>query len=248
MKVTSLPKACLVCTLVCFISICGYSQKTEFSVNAYSGLFSFRGNGAAANSRFESYYFSPSNNYQTYNPHGKKSAFSYSIEGAISRNTKLNLLYGIAVAYEVLSSKVNIDSVVYYGDFAINRYNATGNSKLKNTFLTINPFFGKRFTENKFTFDLLAGLDLAICLRSREKGQATTNPPYNELINTGRDIAKPAVDLRPRLQFKAAYKKLGILLGYSHGLSNFHLQKEYSTGNTKAYTRFFRLGVSYLIK
>jgi len=248
MKLTSQPKVFQICTLACLISICGYSQKTEFSLNAYSGLFSFRGNGSVTTSRFTAYYYSPSVSYQTYNPHGKKSAFSYSIEGEISRNTKLNLLYGIAVAYEVLSSGVNIDSAVYYGDFAINQYDAAGSCKLTNTFLNINPFFGKRFTKNKFTFDLLAGLDLAFCLRSRENGEATTNPPYNEIINTNRDMAKPVVDFRPRLQFKAAYKKFGILLGYSHGITNYHLQKDYSTDNTKAYTRFFRLGASYIIK
>ena len=248
MKLRSQPKLFLLCTLASLISNCGFSQKTEFSVNAYSGLFSFRGNGAVANSRFQAYYYSPSNNYQTYNPHGKKSAFSYGFEGGISRNTKLNLLYGIAVAFEVLSSGVNIDSAVYYGDFAINQYDAAGSCKLANTFININPFFGKRFIRNKFTFDILAGLDLAFCLSSREKGEATTNPPSNEIINTKRDIAKPDVDFRPRLQFKAAYKKFGILLGYSHGLTNYHLQKNYPMDNTKSYTRFFRLGVSYVIK
>lgn len=248
MKSAPIIKVFLIYTLICLISVCAYAQKTEFTVNAYSGLFSFRGKGSVTTTRFSGYYYSPYNSYQIYNPHGKKSAFSYSIEGAISRNTKQNLLYGIAVAYEVLSSAVNIDSAVYYGDFAINEYDAAGSSKLRNTFLNINPFFGKRFIKNKFRFDISAGFDLAFCLRSHEKGQATTNPPYNEIINTNRDITRPDFDFRPRLQFKASYNKIGILFGYSLGLTNYHFQKDYPSDNTKAYTRFFRLGVSYTIK
>lgn len=112
---------------------------------------------------------------------------------------------------------------------------------MKNTFVTINPFLGHRYLYHKISFDLLAGLDLGFCIKSKEAGSASTsNKDYTTVEN---DKAKPSVDFRPRIQFKTQYNKLGFLFGYSLGITNFQNQN-----NEKAYSSFLRLGLSYQLK
>ena len=148
-----------------------YGQKTEINLNAYSGLFSFRGAGAASNSWIISYPFiSPPTQY-TINPYGRKSQFSYALEFQGQRITKRKNIYGLGISFEALTSKVNIYKVGISGDPAYLEYTATGKTKLKNTFVTLNPFVGHRFLYHKMTFDLLTGFDLAFCLNSKEEGQ-----------------------------------------------------------------------------
>ena len=224
---------------LCFINQSVFGQKTEINFNAYSGLFSFRGNGSASNSWMNfSFYTFPSSS--TFNPYGKKNGFSYALELQGQNLTKRKNIYGSGISFEILTSKVNIDTVAG-GDPAYLQYPATGKTTLKNTFITLNPFVGHRYINGKITFDLLTGIDLSFCLKSREAGTATTN--NNALITVENDKDKPSVDFRPRVQIKTQYKKIGFLLGYSLGLTNY--QNKYSD---KAYTSFLRLGISCQIK
>ena len=50
-------------------------------------------------------------------------------------------------------------------------------------------------------------------------------------------------DFRSRIQLKTQLNKVGLLAGYSIGLTNFQTQD-----NPKAYSSFLRLGVSYQLK
>ncbi|MEO6820001.1 MAG: hypothetical protein ABI266_04875 [Ginsengibacter sp.] len=112
---------------------------------------------------------------------------------------------------------------------------------MRNTIITLNPFVGHRFLYHRLNFDLLAGIDLALCLQSREKGNATVNSKEDNLKVNNKN-QKPSIDFRPGIQLKTQYDKFGFILGYSLGLVNF--QKK---NNSKAFTDFLKVGLSYKI-
>jgi len=177
-----------------------YGQKTEINFNAYSGLFSFRGEGSSSSSWInDNPYSTPEKN--TSNPYGKKSEFSYSLELQVQRVTKTKNVYGIGISFETLTSKVNIDTVTQNG-YIYWKYSADGKTALKNTFVTLNPYVGHRYFYRKMSFDILAGFDLAFCLNSKETGNATaSNKSYVTVEN---DKTKPSIDFRPRIQIKSS--------------------------------------------
>lgn len=223
-----------------FVSIqFSYGQKTEINFNAYSGLFSFRGDGSSSTSWINyNPYLSPDK--FTSNPYGKKSEFSYSLELQGQRVTKTKNIYGAGISFETLTSKVAIDTVTQNG-IIYWQYSADGKTSLKNTFVTLNPFVGHRFSYHKISFDVLAGFDIAFCLKSKETGNATAS---NKTIYTvDNDKVKPSIDFRPRIQMKTQLKKVGFLVGYSLGLTNYQTQN-----NPKAYSSYLRLGLSYQLK
>jgi hypothetical protein len=216
-----------------------FGQKTEINFNAYSGLFSFRGDGSSSTSWINFNPYTSPYKY-TSNPYGKKSEFSYALELQGQRVTKNKNIYGLGISFETLTSKVNIDTVTQNGFFYW-QYSASGKTTLKNTFITLNPFVGHRYSYRKITFDLLAGFDLAFCLKSKEVGNATTN--NKDYVTVENIKTKPLIDFRPRIQINTQINKFGLLAGYSFGLTNYQSQN-----NLKAFTSFLRLGLSYRLK
>lgn len=216
-----------------------YAQKTEINLNAYSGLFSFHGNGSTSNTRFNFNPYTTPDKY-TSNVYGRKSNFSYAFEIQGQHVTKRKNIIGSAISFEALTSKVNIDTVTENG-FIYSKHPGSGKTTLRNTFITLNPFVGHRYLYRKVTFDLLAGIDFAFCLKSKEAGKASINgKDYTKAEN---DKTKPSIDLRPRVQIKTEINKFGFLAGYSLGLTNYQTEN-----NLKASTRFLRLGLSYQLK
>ncbi len=158
----------------------------------------------------------------------------------MQRVTKTKNIYGAGISFETLTSKVAIDTVTENG-FIYRQYSADGKTTLQNTFVTLNPFVGQRFSYRKINFDVLVGLDLAFCLKSQEKGNATAR---NKTIYTAdNDKAKPSIDFRPGIQIKTQFKEAGLLVGYSHGLTNYQTQN-----SSSAYSSYLRLGLSYQLK
>jgi hypothetical protein len=231
------PFATLLAILFCSINVNG--QKTSFNVNVYSGLFSFRGAGATSASSIETgFYIIPG---YTKNVYGTGAAFSYAIEGELQRKTAQHILYGAGLSYEKLTSSVTINKVGFSGDPAYLIYNADGNTRLINTFFNLSTLAGYQFTTGKISLDVLGGLDFATCLSSHEKGSAITE--NNTTFTTNNMLRKPRLDLRPRIQLKAGYKKMGLILGYSLGLTAYPSREEATT-----YSRFLRIGFSYTIR
>lgn len=216
-----------------------YAQKIEINFNANSGLFSFRGVGSSSTSWINFNPYTTPNTY-TSNPYGKKIGFSYALEFQGQRVTKIKNIYGVGISFEKLSSKVHIDTVTQNG-FIYWQYSADGKTSLKSTFVTLNPYVGHRYFYRKIRFDLLAGVDLAFCLNSKEMGSATaSNESYVTVEN---NKTKPSIDFRPRIQIKTQINKFGFLAGYSLGLTNYQTQK-----NPKTYSSFLRLGLCYQLK
>lgn len=216
-----------------------YGQKTEINFNAYSGLFSFHGDGSTSTSWINDNPYATPGKF-TSNPYGKKSEFSYSLELQIQRVTKTKNIYGIGISFEKLTSKVAIDTITENG-FLYWQYAANGKTSLKNTFVTLNPFVGQRFSYRKMSFDILTGLDMAFCLKSQETGNATASNKL--IIQTENKKDKPSIDFRPRVQMKTQFKQFGFLVGYSLGLTNYQTQN-----NPKASSSYLRLGLSYQLK
>ena len=95
---------------------------------------------------------------------------------------------------------------------------------------------------SRLTSDLTLGTDLGICLNSREHETGTMNNVkydyYYALPNN------PNLDIRPRIEFTNYYKKFGLTIGYSLGLTNYENTGEWGAGN-KAFSRMIRFGLAY---
>lgn len=218
--------------LLLLIACClnGYflqAQHTSVNINAYTGLFSFRGNGASS---FSSNYTIP---YQIY---GKDPGFSYAYEVQVKRITRSKHLFGLGIAKEKVKTKTEI---IFYPTDVIEGFNpgsaVPGKTILTNSFVTVNPFIGHQFSVASILIDAVAGLDWAYCTKSYIDIKAVSLGFANEKM-------KGSVDWRPRVQLNASYKHFVLLVGYSLGLTKFG-----TGGNTQVSTNFLRMGVGFRI-
>ncbi|MEO7991714.1 MAG: hypothetical protein ABI663_19330 [Chryseolinea sp.] len=224
------------------ITAFSYGQSTEISVQAGSGLFSFGGESATKTSFLNVSDISSIPSY-TNNPYGKYSGFSYGFGAQVQRISRSTLIYGLQVSYESLSSKVKIDGA--YGKTNWAPTIEDGETILTNNFVNLNPFIGKRFElKSNVKIDFKFGFDFAACLSSKEKYDITTTQGDNITGSVERN--KPNLDFRSRIEMVNYYKKVGFSIGYSYGLTN------YTSGLVGAdrvnQSRYFRLGLSYIIK
>ena len=220
----------------CFLGLSTYAQKTEINFNTYTTFFGFHGNGTTTESYINSNQMTQVDS--TFNVYGKDGSFSYAIELQSQRITKRKMIYGIGIAFEKLNSKVNLDSVrqIVYGRQDV----LSGKTFLRNSYITLNPFLGRRFIYSKMTLDFLLGLDVAFCEKSEEDVRAVF---YNNSHRVSNIKTRPDIDYRPRVQMEGRYKRFGVLVGYSLGLTNYKQQS-----NMKAYSSLFRLGIGYVLK
>ncbi len=230
-------KTIIISVVFSIFSVYTYGQKVELNVNALTNVFGFRGSGTTKKSYVNGYHLK--SEATTNNVYGQTGDFSYSVEIQTQRITKNNTVYGLGLGYEMNASKVKTDSLII-NDVNQPRYAASGKTVLRSSFITFNPFVGQRLVTNKITFDLLVGLDLAVCTESKEQGALTLNGENLTFENTKN---KPTVDYRPRVQVKAQFQKFGAIVGYSLGLTNYTPEQ-----NTNAYSKLLRLGISYQLK
>ena len=215
-----------------------YSQSTEFNLNAYTGLFRFRG---PATSSYTTVYTGNANRVDL--PYGRSSRFSYGAEFQGLRVTKQHIIYGVGLSYESLESHAGIDYVGLVGVAGVTYLPTIGKADLRNQFITLNPFAGYRIWRGKIKLDVLIGVDAAFCLNRTLHADAPQYPDRKEKIDG------PALDLRPRLQLNARWRKWGLLAGYSRGLTNSYQYTGYEyVKQKKAFTEFWRFGVSYRVK
>jgi len=229
-------KKILIIILTVLLATAISGQTNEFSEQFSSGLFSFAGSSATKTSTL--YLGGPS----TINPFGRGSSFSYVLGLQFQRIIISNFIFGLQISYESLSSKVKVD----YGEYSPHYLGfqiSEGKTILTYQFLTFHPFLGKRIKLiDWLTSDLTLGTDLGICLNSREHETGTMNNVkydyYYALPNN------PNLDIRPRIEFTNYYKKFGLTIGYSLGLTNYENTGEWGAGN-KAFSRMIRFGLAY---
>jgi hypothetical protein len=223
------------------ILIPALGQKTEYIIAFNSGLFSFSGNTAASETFIN---YNPGISTYTNNPYGSKNGFCYGISANLKRINKNNLVLGLDLGYEILRSKITVNSVA--GDYGIvnNNNSAIGKTFLNFGFVNINPQLGYRLINKHVSVDLLVGLDFAFCLTATEKGSATTTNGKKFTTTIDRKTIKS--EIRPRFQVATNYKKMGAYVGYSLGMANY--MYGYVGGKPECYARLIRFGLTYQIK
>src|SRR5580700_4667283 len=144
------------------------AQKTETKISFNSGLFSFAG-AYAQNTTFINYNESTKTGYAN-NPYGSKNGLCYGFSFEEQKIARWNFIYGFALGYEVLRSKIMIDGI--YGDSS---NTAKGKTFLNFGFLNFYPFLGYRLNIKNISFDITGGFELALRLKNWESGNATTS-------------------------------------------------------------------------
>lgn len=222
--------------LICTNYISEAQNKNELYFNAIGGGFNYSG-PASSNSNTAIFDASTVPNYYSESPFGKKLSFSFALEVNTTKVLKNNFLFGAGFGFQQYNSKTKYDSLATYRVIPL-IYSATGDVNLKNSYINLRPFIGKRVgTANQF-FDFELGTDLAFCLSSKEFGSITGNT--GNTVNYEFQRKKPAIDIRPNIGIKMQYEKVGILFRYSKGLSN------YKNANGKsAHSNFIGLGLSF---
>lgn len=233
-------RAFLLIVLTCLNLTFGFGQKTEFYGSLNSGLFSFRGVSASEVSAMTVPQIgSPA----TSKPYGAKSGLAYGVSLRRQRVSRRNVIAGIELGYDNLRSKVSIVQV--YTDVILAQSDRDlGQTFLSNHFIEASPYLGYRLGSKFVSIDITVGLEVGYLLSSWEKGKAAGN---QITYRSSRDrTPETRVDIRPRLQLSATYKKIGLYAGYAYGLPNY--LSGYDGGNPEARSRLIRSGVLYKIK
>lgn len=225
-----------------------FGQKTEFRASLNSGLFSYTGLSATGTTSIYCDKYTKSG--FTENPYGVKSGLCYGFSFNFKRLSKMDHFWGLDLGYEILRSSVSINKVYEYiatssNSFNVtNIYSATGQTFLNNSYINLNPFVGHRYKFKQINFDLTAGADIAFCLKSTEKGNATI--PDGTKYTTSKIYGSIPIEIKPRIQLQIGYKKIGLYCGYSIGIARSY-QKDF-LGYYKIPSNFLRFGATYLIK
>ena len=216
-----------------------FGQTTELGLSLNTGLFSFAGHSAAPTSFIN--YSTPQHSGYTNDPYGSKSGWCDGLSADLRRVTRRHLLFGVSLGYEALRSQVPLTGVDVYTGIDAYSIGAQGHTDLTSRFINLFPSVGYRFTPGKMTVDITGGVDLAYCLSVGEKGKA--DAVNGVTFASSRDRKTISMDIRPRLQLSAGYRRTAVYVGYSYGLSNY--MKGYIGGPTGAYSRLLRFGVQY---
>ena len=218
-----------------------FGQTTEYSVQLTSGFFSFRGRNAATST----YYIT--NDFSTLkgaadNPYGRLSGFSYGFALQAQRVTKWHFIYGLQAGYESLSSKARIDDIATFlmGPYLNISISRDSKAILTNQFIIFHPFAGSRLNIIKgIKTDFTFGADFGFCTSSEETDIVHTDKGNADMKSK---LAKPKVDSRLRVDFINYYKRIGLTIGYSYGLTNYEAKM---IPGGKVYSQMFRLGLVF---
>jgi len=233
----------IIISLQILISVFG--QKTEFGCSFNSGLFSYAGKSAVGTS-FINVDDNATTGY-TNNPYGSKNGLCYGVSLNLKRITKIHFIYGMDIGYENLRSMVSINEVFGLYDLHTYQYAATGQTYLNTNFLNFNPFIGYRLNIKTVSFDLTGGIDYGYILSSNENGNAISTYGVKYTTSTSMNRKNISSDIRQRIQISAKYKKYGLYIGYSYGLSDYLNHME-SDSYEECYSRLIRFGITYQIK
>lgn len=212
------------------------AQQLEVRASLNSGFFSYMGDGAEFVSRINGKAY-------TNNPYGSRGGLSYGMSLNARKVTKSHFIYGADLGYEMLRSKVKLD----YAELEIDVFvDYKGKTFLNTSFVNLYPYFGSRLNFGGQTLDLVGGLDIGYVLSSREKGEAISQDQAHFHVETSRDRKDVKIDYRPRIQLSTEFDKLGLSIGYSHGLRNY--QPSLVGIDADTYSRMLRIGLSYRLK
>jgi len=235
--------------LLVFNRLC--AQNMEIAVQANSGLFHYAGNGAASTSAM----IAGNQNY-TDNPYGNKNGFSYGVGVQVQHVGQSGFILGLQAGYEILRSKVTINSydsggisysVQGQGLGALFSSPVNGSSFLQDQSIDLSPYIGYRLKFKKIAIDLLPGADIGLNLSSYDKGEATltdyTSTQALPVYRTNYKRPDAPTDVRIRFGGALNYKKVAFTASYAHGLINY--DKNMTGGNYNVHSELIRFGIAY---
>lgn len=228
----------------------GYSQKNELKICLNSGLFSFRGNTAAASSSIHFVNYPPIVFINVENPYGTKSGLSSGLSLNFQRVLKENIIFGINAGYQSNKSKISIDMIAIDDGTNTITKNVDGQSYVTNNSILAYPFFGYRFEIIKIPLDLVAGVNFDYILSTKENGSAKDSD--NIKYTTSSDIQTINLDVSPKIQLATEYKKFGVMIGYSFGLVNYKKTEPKANPNyyetKEVYSNNINFAITYKLK
>lgn len=222
-----------------------FGQKTEFRGSLNSGVFSYK--RITPNDPPSFYYEASSNSAFTYNNSGINSGVCFGFSFNFKRIAKSDHFWGLDLGYEMLRSTAPISKFYTYTQTSSNSFITTGTSSAtgeivyNNSFIVLNPYIGHRYRLKQVNFDLAVGVDVAYCLKAKEKGNATT-PDGSQYSVSGGTSMKARPNINPRVQLQIGYKRIGVYGGYSAGLTNL-IKKKWGFKN--GYSNIIRFGATY---
>jgi hypothetical protein len=220
------------------------AQKVEFSLGTSAGLFNFTGKSAASSSSVTEDYNGMGNHIN--NPLSTKSTINYGFSGQVQKVSASRFIIGLQAGYEVLRSKMSIDTVyrpvfsLFYNINTPNPYSiaSKGQSILVENTISLNPYIGYRLSHGNYRLDPMPGIDIGFRLNSNVKGSATASDNTVHPVNY--NIKELNRDTRLKLALAAGCKHYALTASYAHGISN------YSAGDGgTAYSQLWRLGIAY---
>ena len=226
------------------------AQKVEISIQAYSGLFHYAGNGSASTTDIAQ-SGPPVHDYTT-NPYGNKNGFSYGTGLQAQRVSKNGFIVGLGVNYEILRSKVTINNFnpgFFYASAQLYGYGpvvsqVNGSAFLQDQSINLSPYIGYRLKFKKTSIDLLPGIDIDLNLSSYDKGEATVtylSPPSGVHRANNKRPDAPA-DVRLKFGGALNYKRLAFTASYAHGLINYNKDMP---GDFNVHSELIRFGIAY---
>ncbi len=227
------------------------AQNIEVSIQANSGLFHYSGNSAVSTSTIYP-GSTPQQNYAN-NPYGSKNGFSYGGDIQAQHVSKNGFIWGLQAGYEVLRSKVTINS--YYpsypvlfsilaGPISIPTAQANGQIFLQDRDINLNPYVGYRLILGEIKLDMMPGIDMGFDMNSCEKGKTTDSE--GDIYQTNLKLLNPPTDVRLKLGVAATCKRFGITAAYLHGLTNLY-KITTTNGNNEAHSELLSFGITYKI-
>jgi hypothetical protein len=224
------------------------AQKFEVSIQANSGLYHYDGKASASVSSIN--HGSTDKENYTNNPYGSKNGFSYggNIQGQYV--SKCGFITGLQAGYEVLRSKVDINSYIpsyfylFFTNYGTYQIPAKGQTFLQNQDININPYVGYRLKIKNIKIDMMPGVDLGFNISSYDKGKAVDSA--RNVYRTNLKKLDAPTDVRLRFGVAATYKRFGIMAAYAHGLTN--LVKNLSSDSSyEIHSELLRFGITYRI-
>ncbi|QJX45691.1 hypothetical protein HMJ29_01555 [Hymenobacter taeanensis] len=232
-------KYILLITSFILVAQSAYAQKTEYSAHLTSGGLAYRGVSAVATTSIDLSGVAAGYGPRTGNVYGKRLGLSYGAGAQVQRITRKNSLLGVQAGYEVLRSRVNITHVDLH---KIDEYSAQGRANLATHFVNIHPYYGHRFRVKGVELDVTAGPEVGLMRKSREHSQAIYDNGSRVTTDVEQGV-RPKADVRARVNVTAYYQRVGLSVGYAHGVTNY--RKGYLGGTNDLFTQVFRAGLAY---
>ena len=224
-----------------------FAQKVELGVQINSGLFSFQGTEI----KRDAYAFHIGDNMgigdgqsEGGTSFGGRNGLNIGAGSNIKLVTSARLFFAAELGFDYSKSRVAINKIYWGGAEA-----AKGKVNLRFTTIYVAPTIGYRFSIQNMNIDLGIGLDLSRLISANEKMTAKSTESEKHLSYTRQqDIYEDkgyGLDLRPHANLKISYNRFGVFCGYSLGTTDY---KKGLVGSTKpqyAYSRLWRIGLSY---